>query len=181
MSRRFGRQSQRKYRWVGLTPEPFTLVPNSANAVPLLTPILPPATVADGVYQSMTTPTIIAVQGHVTIVIPNPVSAGNYANCAWGLYLDEDATSLATTTTPFSQSGTTRWMMWHACCIFDQSLGTNPATDAAYRRYEFSQRKYKRKADSGNDSFLFVAENAASPLSTSDIQVHSYFRILLLE
>jgi len=178
---RSGRRPLRKYRWVAVSPEPFILPVATASVIPLLSPIIPPGTVADGIYQSMTTPTIIAVQGQVTLLISDPPGPGSFCNYAWGLYVDEDAVTLASSNTPFSTAGWTGWMMWHVGTLFDQSLGTNPATDLAYRRYEFTQRKYRRKADSGNDSLLFVVENAAGAFSSTDIQVHSYFRILLLE
>lgn len=63
-------------------------------------------------------------------------------------------------------------------CSGQPAIVTN---DAQFRRYEFMQRKYKRKMDSFNDSLIFAIENAPAGLSNQPIVVNAGFRILLLE
>lgn len=116
----------------------------------------------------------------MTINILDVAFLGNFANPAWGIYVDEDAANIATALLPYSNANTSSWMMWHTTTLFDQSSGTNPATDLAYRRWEFTQRKYKRKMDSANDTLSFVVENP-SGVGDTNILVNAFFRLLLLE
>lgn len=187
------RSSGRQYRWTQLQPEPVNLPVGTTVVFPLLTPIQPPSTVADQLYQQMTMPTIIAVIGHVTIQDVSTFSCGTaiggFSNFAWGLYKDTDSNTLSTSLAPWSFGQSNSWMMWHAdqvngvstvqCAPGEGSIGF--VTDLSYRRYNFTQRRYKRKMDSYSDSLIFAVENAPAGFSFDPIVVNAYFRILLLE
>lgn len=179
---RSGRVSSRKYRWTSTLIEP-TLIPVATSVLyPLLSPLIPPAVPSDGIYQGMTSPTLIAVQGQVTIYCQvGATPPAEFSNFAWGIYVDDDASNLATANTPFTNSASSNWMMWHTDTVADTSGNTNPASDIFYRRYNFTQRRYKRKLESGTDTVAFVIENGPAAVSQISIVAHAYFRMLLLE
>jgi len=196
---RYGnRRASRRYRWAIASVDPVSLGPGDAVTFNLLSPIQPPSNLTDSIYQQMTNPTIIAVMGHVTIYSLPPVSCNTYlpstADYAWGLYVDKDAASVTTAITPWSFGYTSTWMMWHSGTVgsggqvvcptgVEGQTQTSPLqmSDLAYRRYELRQRKYKRKLDSFNDTFVFAVENAPATASERGIGVSAYFRMLLLE
>lgn len=190
-----GAQSQRRYTWVTVAVPPTLVIAGQALPFELLTPVRPAGDVTQEVYQNMTNPTVAAVMGNVTLFITRPlncdaaVGAGN-ASYAWGIYKDSDAVDLSTFTRPFSEGNSNEWMMHRNGFLVDGArvicVGTGvqfytPVGDLIYRRYEFNERKYKRRLDSQRDSLVFAVENPGAPFGETDLAVSAYFRILLLE
>lgn len=188
------RGSARKYTWVIVAIPSTALPPGTSVPFELLTPIRPPSDITQEIYHNMTNPTVIAVQGHVTLAVDAVADCltgpAINAGFAWGIYADTDAVSVATFTRPFSEGNSNRWMMHHTGflgipsrlqCGPGQSPFTYGQTDFSYRRYEFTQRKYKRRLDSQRDSLIFAVENPGGAFGSGSIGFQAYFRLLLLE
>jgi len=185
--------SPRKFTWVTVA-APLTTLGNGQTAYfELLTPVRPPTDITQEVYQNMTNPTIVAVYGHVTVLADRNFACGveppSNVTYGWGIYKDTDDFTPATARAPWSNGQSNLWMLHHTgylqivgqtdCDGVANNFGVN---DLQYRRYELSQRKYKRRLDSQNDSLIFAVECAPFPFTEGgDLVVTAYFRMLLLE
>lgn len=189
-SRRSSRQgSARRFRWVVVTGRVSVAV-NNVQPIQLLSPLLPPGTVADTQYQQMTQPTLIAVKGNVTVTPDVNYTLGvsqgaRLSDFAWGLYVDRDFVTTGTALPPFSDGYSNAWMMHETDVITspgylaDANQGAFASLGSIhYRRYHLNERRYKRKLDSFNDTLMFVFENGGPSLN---LVVDTYFRLLLLE
>lgn len=196
---RAGSGRARRYRYAVVVGGPLTVTPNTYVTVDLLTPVQPAGTIADSIYQQMTKPTLISIEGHFTAGISTPLGIPSNApalgaEMAWGIYVDKDISSSSTDLPAYSLGFTTTWMMHKATRLASPALFTQVNADGSvsavtlgqndiqYRRWEFRQRKYKRTLDSFNDTLILSVENGSPVSSVSgDITFSFYFRLLLLE
>lgn len=191
-SRRIARRSGRQYRWAVSVVDDLTIIPGTFQAVDLLSPNLPPTTIADTIYQQMTHPTLIAVMGHVTILADRTYTAGStvnaeYAPYAWGIYADKDIAAGASSIPPYGLGFTSTWMVHKSGIITTPGVLANAAgmttlfdQSGSIRRHELNLRRYKRKLDSFNDTLVFSVENASAS-GNVNLNVSFFLRMLLLE
>jgi hypothetical protein len=189
-----GRQrSARRYRWAVVVGS-GVVSRGTYAVVELLSPAQPTPTIADAIYQQMTMPTLIAVQGHLTVSAAVTYTAGTNQNAsacfgAWGIYVDKDIASSATALPAYSAAFTSTWMTHRPFVLKTPSYLAGTAnivlndTSLQYRRYELNLRKYKRKLDSFNDTLILSVENSIDTLTspTPELAYEFYFRLLLLE
>ena len=192
-TRRVAPRSARKFRWAVVSGQ-GTIPPQTYVTVNLLEPVQPAPTIADLIYQQMTNPTLVAIMGQMTIAanptyVAGVTKAPQASQGAWGIYVDKDFASLATALPAYSAGFTSTWMMhkpWYVSSALYLASGTGnafAANDLNYRRYEISQRKYKRRLDSFNDTLILSIEHNSTVAqgAVDNVNYNFYFRLLLLE
>jgi hypothetical protein len=131
--------------------------------------------------------------GHLTISATSTYTLGTTKNAetipyGWGIYVDNDAVSAATSIQPYADARSNAWMVHKVGVVGSAGLLTDGtrasffATDLVYRRYDLDLRRYKRKLDSFSDTLRLMVQNAAtaSPGAVS-ITTTYFFRMLMVE
>jgi len=146
----------------------------------------------------MTKPTVIAIMGHMTLVVNDALvipGTNQTRSCeyAWGIYRDVDISNSVTDLPAYSAGYSNSWMVHKTGtlgvpALFSQfspeaaySAGQGQ-NDLAYRRYDLNLRRYKRVMDSANDTLILSVENNSGiATSVAQFAFSFYFRMLLLE
>jgi len=148
----------------------------------------------------MTKPTVIAIMGHLTLGVSNPIVTPGFtlvSGCeyAWGIYRDVDISSTTTDLPAYSAGYSNSWMIHKTGALATPAINSTfvggqvaqvgqGQNDWAYRRYDLNLRRYKRVMDSANDTLILSVENNAGltpPANQATFNFSFYFRMLLLE